>query len=164
MLNSLRDAISEERNKAIGIMDRIMVLTGYRSVWKSDELVRPEWDIRVARIHQISDGDLAQWQKDLSAVEGGSVSDLWTYALVSDLAEVFPGEKFDSSRSATVRARLPLVPRETIQTLADSLKMPNAYAAVLIVGNAGFFDGSGFRQSTFDSAVRSLASRLQSSK
>ena len=164
LLNGLRAALSEERNKAFGLPDRIIVLTGYRSVWKADDLLKPEWDTRVARLRQLPDDQIAQWQKALTAVNQDAVSDLWTFALVSDLANVFPAEKFDPAQSAGIRSRLPLIPAESVQSLGDVLKMGKANSVTLIIRNSDFFDRTGFRRQPFDDAIRRLQARLQSSK
>lgn len=164
LLNGLRSALNEAQNNDAGMADRIAVLTGYRSIWKNDAVLKSDWDVRVERLKQLPDAEIVEWQKALSKANDSAVSGLWTRAFVSDIPDLFPQEKFDIAKSTNFRARLESVPGEAVHALADALKMGRAYAAILIVQNPDFFVPASFARAIFDGAVEGIRKKVAPAK
>ncbi len=141
-----------------GLIHRPGVLSDYRSVWKADRLDQDALAIRIARIRQLSLSIADAWRPKLSAVNAVLVSDDLALVLIADVAELFPGEKFDAGLASAALTRLAIVPRDAAQSLANVLNMERAYAAVLIIQNHDFFGAGGFDRPAVDAAVARIVS------
>lgn len=164
LLNGLRAALSDARNEMLGMPARIVLLTGYRPVWKGDDLIQSEWDLRVARMKQLPDAEIEPWQKALTAQEGSDVPDVWAIFFMSDIPELFPSEKFDIAKSGALRSRIGQVPADAVKSLASVLKTGGSDASVLIIQNPDFFSGNGFDKPAFDTALQQIQARVATLK
>lgn len=154
VMNSLRSNLSNEQNERIG-RERITFVLDYHPIWRANRVVNTDWDRRAVRIGNILPAEIDAWRETLRRIDG-QIDELWTIGLLIDTPSLFNASGFFAQRSQQLRSRVATLPGEQITVASDRLKIPKAWAAMLMAQNDGLFKSEAPDLARLAQAVRAL--------
>ncbi|MBM3983398.1 MAG: hypothetical protein FJ304_24640 [Planctomycetes bacterium] len=132
----------------------LLLMTEWDPLFKDDEYNRTKAAAHLARLKVLTVAELDGWQK---AIKKCSEDDLGKRTLVlwiSQQERLFKDGKWNEKEAGQLRNRLEATPKSCVAKWAEVTKHKAAQAAVELADMDSLYEGTSFKQGTFDRLVQ----------